>query len=676
MEHIPKAVKKKKVKRIHSHELVDSYSWLEEKKKKEVIDYIDKENKYTESVMKDTQKLQTEICQELKKRISPDEASYPYFLNGYYYFSEYKKNLQYKIHYRYENKKQNKKIIFDENKFSKNFDYFSFGGFKVSPNNKYLMYTFDKDGFRNYKLEIKNLKTNKVFFRGESNVRSFEWLSNDQVVFVIEDQSKRAFKILTLDLISLKTRDVFIEKDEKFSVYIYKSLDNRYMYINSESSLTSENYYIAINRNHNSCQLEKPNLIRKRKVGVEYSVEHMGEFFLELTNINGPNFELRLLDQNLKLKKVLIKHDQNIFINYFEIYEKYVVLKCREKGYQSLKILDRKNFKISKIQLPQKVASFYGQGNYQYSSNIYTISYQSFLLPKRILEINFKTKNISLKKIGKIKEFDENKYSLTSKYALAHDGEKIPITIIFKKGTNKRQAPCYLSAYGSYGISIDPHFNSNSISLLDRGFIVAIAHVRGGGEKGKLWHIKGRLKFKQNTFRDFIACSKFLKTNVNYKSRKIIIQGGSAGGLLIGAVLNKRPSLFNGAILDVPFVDVINTMLNKKLPLTVGEYEEWGNPNIKKDFEYIKKYCPYSNLDSKSFPPLLILTSINDSQVMYWEPTKYIAKLREKKKGDSPKFLYHCNMSSGHSGASGRYDYLEEISFKYSFILKTLNMGL
>ena len=404
------------------------------------------------------------------------------------------------------------------------------------------------------------------------------------------------------------------------------------MYINSESSLTSENYFIDINRVDNSCQLKKPTLIRKRKVGVEYSVEHMGEFLLELTNVNGPNFELRLLDQNFKLKKVLIKHNKNTFINYFEIYEKYVVLKCREKGYQSLKILDRKSFKISKIQLPQKVASFYGQGNYQYSSNIYTISYQSFLLPKRILQINFKTKNISLKKISKIKEFDENKYSLISKYALAHDGEKIPITIIFKKGIDKKKAPCYLSAYGSYGISMDPHFNSNSISLLDRGFIVAIAHVRGGGENGKLWHIKGRLKFKQNTFRDFIACSMFLKTKVNYKSRKIIIQGGSAGGLLIGAVLNKRPSLFNGAILDVPFVDVVNTMLNKKLPLTVGEYEEWGNPNIKKDFEYIKKYCPYSNLDSKSFPPLLILTSINDSQVMYWEPTKYIAKLREKKK--------------------------------------------
>ena len=447
------------------------------------------------------------------------------------------------------------------------------------------------------------------------------------------------------------------------------------MYINSESSLTSENYFIDINRVDNSCQLEKPTLIRKRKNGVEYSVEHMGEFLLELTNVNGPNFELRLLDQNFNLKKVLIKHNKNIFINYFEIYEKYVVLKCREKGYQSLKILDRKSFKISKIQLPQKVASFYGQSNYQYSSNMYTISYQSFLLPKRILQINFKTKNISLKKISKIKEFDENRYSLISKYALAHDGEKIPITIIFKKGIDKKKAPCYLSAYGSYGISMDPHFNSNSISLLDRGFIVAIAHVRGGGENGKLWHIKGRLKFKQNTFRDFIACSMFLKTKVNYKSRKIIIQGGSAGGLLIGAVLNKRPSLFNGAILDVPFVDVVNTMLNKKLPLTVGEYEEWGNPNIKKDFEYIKKYCPYSNLDSKSFPPLLILTSINDSQVMYWEPTKYIAKLREKKKGDSPKFLYHCNMSSGHSGASGRYDYLEEISFKYSFILKTLNMG-
>lgn len=674
MEHIPKAAKKKKFTRIHSYELVDSYSWLEQKKKKEVIDYIYSENGYTDFVMRDTKRLQEEICEELKKRISPHEVSYPYFSNGYYYFSEYKKNSQYKIHYRYEDKKQNKKTIFDENKFSKNFDYFSFGGFKVSPNNKYIMYTFDKDGFRNYKLEIKNLKTNKVFFSGEFNVRSFEWVTNYQIVFVIEDQSKRAFKILILDLKSFKTRDLFVEKDEKFSVYLYKSIDNKYLYINSESSLTSENYFIAINRDNDSCQLEKPTLIRKRKVGIEYSVEHMGNFFLELTNKDGPNFELRLLDQNLKLKKVLIKHDQNTFINHFEIFENYVVLKCREKGYQSLRILDRKNFKISKFQLPQKVASFYGQGNYQFSSNTYRISYQSFLLPKRILKINLKTKNISILKISKIKEFDENKYSLTSKYAVAHDGEQIPITIISKKGVEKKHAPCYLSAYGSYGISIDPHFNSNSISLLDRGFIVAIAHVRGGGEKGKLWHIKGRLKFKQNTFRDFIKCSNFLKTKVNYKSRKIIIQGGSAGGLLIGAVLNKRPSLFSGAILDVPFVDVVNTMLNKKLPLTVGEYEEWGNPNIKKDFECIKKYCPYSNLDSKSFPPLLVLTSINDSQVMYWEPTKYIAKLRDKKKGDSPKFLYHCNMSSGHSGASGRYDYLTEIAFKYSFILKTLNM--
>ena len=231
--------------------------------------------------------------------------------------------------------------------------------------------------------------------------RSFEWVTNDQVVFVIEDLSKRAFKILTLDLMSFKISEVFVEKDEKFSVYIYKSLDNRYLYINSESSLTSENYFIDINRVHNSCQLKKPTLIRKRKVGVEYSVEHLGEFFLELTNVNGPNFELRLLDQNFKLKKVLIKHNKNIFINYFEIYQKYVVLKCREKGYQSLKILDRKSFKISKIQLPQKVASFYGQGNYQHSSNIYTISYQSFLLPKRILQINFKTNDISRKKISK-----------------------------------------------------------------------------------------------------------------------------------------------------------------------------------------------------------------------------------------------------------------------------------
>ncbi len=661
-----------------SDNYTDNYAWLKNKNDPEVINYLNAENKYTEEKTKDSEAFQKKLYNEMLNRIKESDVSAPYKMGNYYYYTKTEVGKQYSIYCRkYYNMNSIEEIILDPNELAGESKYFDVGAFEVSPNGKYLAYSIDNNGSETYTIFVKDLSMNQLLVDQISNTStSIEWANDNQTFFYTTlDNAKRPFQVYRHRLSADPKSDaqIYHERDESFYLGLSKSKNGSYIFINSGSQVTSEVRYLNANK-----PFELVNLVIPRKYGVEYYVENRDKNFYILTNDNAQNFKLVIApvkEPSERNWKEIIPHWETVKIDNFEVFRNFIVLAERENGQKKILIINMRTFDIKYVDITEPVYDISLENNYDYNNDFVRFSYESLTTPLSVYDYSMQ---MGIKDLIKQKEvlggYVADNYESERIYAKASDGAMIPISLVRKKGTPKDgKSPLYLYAYGSYGVSMDPYFDSSRISLLDRGFTFAIAHIRGGGDLGRKWYEDGKFLKKKNTFNDFIASAEHL-INEKYTSKeKLVISGGSAGGLLMGAVTNMRPDLFKTVIADVPFVDVINTMMDPTLPLTVIEYDEWGDPNKKEFYDYMKSYSPYDNIVAKPYPNMLVTAGLNDPRVGYWEPAKLVAKLRTLKT-DKNTLLLKTNMGAGHGGASGRYEYLKDKAFQYSFIFDTLDM--
>jgi oligopeptidase B len=679
MPNPPVAKREPHVTEIHGLRLVDDYYWLRNKDTDEVISYLEAENAYTSNVMKHTDDLQKRLYEEMKSRIKETDESVPMKIDEYYYYYRTEEGKDYNIHCRkHMSLDAPEEIILDENLLAEGKEYMRVGRLRISPNHKMLAYSVDFTGGETYTTRVVNLNTHEI--RDEITLvgSQIEWDSNCNCFYYSKlDKIHRDYAILR-HVIGNKQYDdemIFEEPDTTFRVEITRSSDKSFLfiYIKASSSETTEIRYIDFRKASRDIKIFYP-----RTEGVEFVIDHHEEDFYFLTNIDSAiNFKMMKTSESSideKNWKEIIPHDIEVRLLYLQTFQNYIVIVKRSSGYANLMIYTIATGELHDISLPESIYGLQYISNPVFETEVFRFAFSSPTTPKSVYDYDMTTRILELKKIDEIKDHDPSGYVTERRYAKASDGTDIPISIAYKKGTELNgENPLLLYGYGSYGASSDPHFNSNRLSLINRGLIFAIAHIRGGGEFGKPWYHQGKFKKKMNTFTDFIACAEFLIAE-NYTSKEnLCIFGGSAGGLLIGVVLNLRPDLFGCVVARVPFVDVINTMLDETIPLTTFEFKEWGNPKIKEEFDWIVEYSPYDNIESKEYPPILITAGYNDPRVHYWEPAKWTAKLRSKKNDDNI-LLLKTKMSSGHSGVSGRYDYMKEIAFVYSFIIDVLNI--
>lgn len=672
----PIAKKIPKTSTLHGETRTDDYFWLREKENPEVLSYIEAENRYTEEVMKPTQSLQELLYQEMLGRIQQTDLSVPYLKDGYYYYSRTEQGKQYPIYCRKKGSLEAKEeILLELNEMAKDEKFMAVGLLSVSDDGNYLAYSTDNTGFRRYVLHIKDLRTGAILKDTVSRVSDAEWASDHKTLFyTTEDDAKRSYQLYHHTLGQEKGELLYEEKDEQFNLYLSRSQSGAYLFASSESATSTEVRYLSAERPKEAFKLLEP-----RSAEHEYSVEHQGASFFILTNDKGRNFrlvEVPTSDPKRDKWREVIAHREEVMLEGFVPFSKYYVLREREAAVPHLRIVDVANGAWHRIELPEPVYTISLDRNEQYDTPVLRFRYQSFVTPSSVFDYDMGSKKKTLlKETSVLGGYNRSQYQSERIYAKAPDGTMIPISLVYRKGTKlDGQSPLLLRGYGAYGVSANVTFSSNVFSLLDRGVIFGLAHIRGGGDLGKKWYDQGKMLSKKNTFTDFIACAEHLIKSGYTSSQKLVINGGSAGGLLMGAVVNMRPDLFKAVVAQVPFVDVVNTMSDPSLPLTVPEYQEWGNPNIKEQYEYIRSYCPYSNLEAKAYPTMLVKTALNDSQVMYWEPVKYVAKLRTLKTDPNP-LLLKVNMAAGHGGSSGRYDALRELAFDYAFILTQLGLG-
>jgi oligopeptidase B len=674
----PVARREVKTTEMHGHKLLDPYFWLREKESKEVIRYLNEENRYCEAMMKDTVDLQKTLFEEMKSRIRETDLSVPEKIGQYYYYSRTEEGKQYRIHCRkLAEENALEEIIFDENKYAEGKPYFAVGALKISPDHNILAYSVDYSGAEKFELHFLNLNTAMEFTETiASTTYGVTWAEDNKTVFyTLVDDTGRADRIMRHRLGADIASDtlVYQEKDGQFWTGVGKTRDRRFIIISSSSSTSSEVRFVDAKTPDKEFQL-----FRAREKGVEYGIIHHGEHFYILTNENAINFKIMKTHESKISKEnwqTFIEHREDVLIDDIDAFTAHIVVSEREQGLQKLRFFDVKSGQFKPISFSEAVYSVDLDANPEFDTNIVRYRYTSLTTPESVFDYNLDTGEAELKKqyevLGSFKSSD---YISERIYAIAKDGVKIPISLVHRKDQHKGVAPLYLTGYGSYGSSFDPYFSSIRLSLLDRGFTYAIAHVRGGQEMVRAWYDNGKLLKKKNTFTDFIACAEHLIANNYTDSNHLVTNGGSAGGLLMGAVVNMRPDLFKLVIADVPFVDVINTMSDPSLPLVREEYEEWGNPAEKEYFEYMLSYSPYDNVKAQDYPVMLVTAGLNDPRVSYWEPAKFVAKLRATKT-DKNELLLKTNMDAGHAGASGRYDYLKEIAFEYAFIFKHLNIS-
>ena len=662
----------------HNDNRVDNYYWLNDRNNPKVIDYLNKENDYTDFKLKDTEKFQSDIFLELKGRIKDDDESVPYKYNGYLYWKKFKKGDEHPIYLRREIGGENQEILLDVNKLAAKHDFFELGDYDISPNNKLMAYGSDTLSRRIYQINIMNLSSGELYEETlENTTGSMVWANDNSTIFYTKQDSQtlRSFQIYAHKIGTSQSDDILIyeEKDETFYCYVYKSKSEDYIIINSSSTLSDEYRLIPSNN-----PLLEPKVFQKRTKGLEYSIYHKKDHFYILTNEDHHNFSLKICDLENTSKdnwKTFIKGNSEVLIEGVDVFDNFIVITERKEGLLHLKVMNLKTDEIYYIPFEEPSYVVQTSANLLMNTNKLRFSYNSMVNPGTIFEYNMDSKIAkSLKEKEIVGGYDKNNYKSERLWAEGRDGTKIPISIVYKKGITKNSAnPTLLYAYGSYGYSIDPTFSSNRLSLLNRGFIFAIAHIRGGEDLGRNWYENGKLLKKKNTFYDFIDCGKFLIEENFTSNQKLYAAGGSAGGLLMGAVINMEPNLFNGVLAIVPFVDVITTMLDESIPLTTGEYDEWGNPNVKEFYDYMLSYSPYDNVEKKNYPNLLVTTGLHDSQVQYWEPAKWVAKLRANKTDDN-LLLLKTNMKAGHGGASGRFEYLKETALEYAFLFKLENI--
>jgi len=678
----PLANKIPKELKIHGDVRVDEFYWLNDRENPEVIDYLNKENDYYKQETKHTKIFQEDLFEEMKSRIKKDDSSVPYKYNGYWYITKYEKGKDYPI---YTRKKESldsiEELLFDCNIMAKDHSYFRLVGLNISPNNQFISYGLDTTGRRQYNLRIKDLKSNKVFKEEIWNTTgSSTWANDNKTLFysLKDETTLRSEAIYKHRLNTNPENDelVFEENDDTFGVGVYKTKSQKYLVISSYSTLTTE--YQILNANNPDGIFK---VFQARTRGLEYSISHFENYFYIVSNIdNAQNFKLSKTSENNTEKANwvdVISHREDVLLEGVDIFKDFLVVSERENGLNKIKISTWDNSTSYYLPFNSETYTAYTTSNIDFETTKLRYGYQSLVTPSSVIEFDMITKEKTILKEQEVLDVDFNKEKYTSKrlWANASDGSKIPISLVHHVDTEiNSNTPLLLYAYGSYGSTIDPYFSTVRLSLLNRGFVYAIAHIRGGEYMGRQWYEDGKLFKKRNTFTDFIDSSKFLINN-NYTSPEhLYAMGGSAGGLLMGAVINMAPELYNGAVAQVPFVDVITTMLDDTIPLTTGEYDEWGNPNDKEYYDYIKTYSPYDNITNKMYPNLLVTTGLHDSQVQYWEPAKWVARLRDLDKNTSKLYL-DTNMDAGHGGSSGRFESLKEIASVYAFLfdLESIN---
>jgi len=675
----PVAKKEPKVTEINGHKLVDNYFWLRDKKNPEVAAYLEAENAYTDAVMKPTEPLQNKLYDEMLSRIKETDVEVPYKEGGYFYYLRTEAGKQYGIRCRRKGSMDApEEILLDVNELAKGQKFMSLGAFDVSDDGNLLAYSTDNTGFRQFTLAVKDLRTGKNLVDHAERVDSIAWANDNKTIFyTIEDEvSKRSYRMYR-HTVGTAGPDplVYEEKDEKFDVFAGKTRSKAYIFLFSASHTTSEARYIPAGNPTAEWKVLQP-----RKQDVEYYPDHNGDFFYIRVNDTGRNFRLvkaPVADPRSQNWQELVPQRPDVMVEDIDFFKNYYVLSEREKGLPQIRVTDLRSGESRRIEFPEPAYVSYPYANREYDTAKYRYGYQSFITPQSVFEYDMSTGASTLLKQKEVPGgYDRTRYQVERVYATASDGVKVPISVLHLKGTTlDGKGPIYLTGYGSYGYPYDIGFNSNLFSMVDRGVVCAVAHIRGGGEMGKAWHDDGRMMHKKNTFSDFVASAEYLVTHGYGSKDRLVIEGRSAGGLLMGAVLNMRPDLFHAALVGVPFVDVMNTMLDETLPLTVSEFEEWGNPKEKPAFDYMITYSPYDNIEAKAYPNMLVRTSFNDSQVMYWEPAKYVAKMRALRT-DHNIMILKTNMNpAGHGGASGRYDRLHETAFDYAYFLTQMGIN-
>jgi len=680
----PFARRQETVNTLHGHRLTDDYAWLREKDNPEVIAFLEQENAYTRAIMKPTEELQAKLYAEMIGHIKETDISVPFRDGDYFYYSRTEQGAQYPIYCRKRGSLDaGEEIMLDMNQMATGQQFLALGALTVSDAGNLLAYSTDTTGFRQYTLHIKDLTTGEVLADQAERVGSVVWAADNRTLFYsVEDEAtKRQFQLFRHTLGSPRAEDtlVYEEADERFNIGAGRTRDDKYIVLGSASHTASEEQFLPANDPHGSWTLIEP-----RRENIEYYADHRDGLWYLRVNDTARTFRVITAPEATPGRahwREVIPHREDVMLEDLELFQSFAVLGERSNGLPHLRVMffdPQGAFQESSRQIafPEPTYSAHPHVNRQFVTDTFRYGYQSLVSPTSVYEYDVPTeKSALLKELEVPGGFDRSLYRSERLFATAPDGTGIPISLVYRKdqkgeGTN----PLYIYGYGSYGYALPVGFNSNRLSLLDRGFVLAYAHIRGGGDMGKPWHDAGRLMNKMNTFTDFIAVTEYLTAHGYGNPRRVAMEGGSAGGLLMGAVANLRPDLYRAVLSHVPFVDVMNTMLDPTLPLTIAEYEEWGDPNQADAFAYMLQYSPYDNLQAKAYPAMLVKTSLNDSQVMYWEPAKYVAKLRTLK-SDVNLLLLETNMSAGHGGASGRYDYLKEIALDYAFLLQELSVN-
>lgn len=655
---------------------IDNYFWLNDRENPEVIDYLNKENEYYQEMTAHSNNFQKELFEEMKSRIKEDDQSVPYLYNGYYYITRFETGSDYPIYSRKKGSlSANEEIMFNCNELAKGHKYFKLGGLSVSSDNQYIAFSVDTVGRRIYTVQIKNLVTGELFNdKIENTTGDSTWANDNLTLFYTrqDEQTLRSDKVFKHKLNTDSSKDtlVYFEKDDTYSVEVTKEKSKKYIVISSSSTMTTEFRTLLADQPDGDFKV-----FQKRVRGLEYDIAHFGDHFYVLTNKDdATNFKLMKTPELATAKENwvdFIAHREDVLIEDIDIFSHFLVITERFNGLNTIRIMPWSGEGAYYLPFESETYTAYTSTNVDFDTDILRYGYQSMATPASIIDFNMKTKEKEVMKEQQVlgNKFDKNNYIEERVWATAQDGTKVPISMVYRKELKKDGSnPLLQYAYGSYGYSMDATFSSTRLSLLDRGFIFAIAHIRGGEDLGRQWYEDGKLLNKKNTFTDFIECSNFLIAEKYTSPSHLYAEGGSAGGLLMGAIVNMAPELYNGIIAQVPFVDVVTTMLDDTIPLTTGEYDEWGNPNIKKYYNYIKTYSPYDNVKAQDYPSIYVSTGLHDSQVQYWEPAKWVAKLRVFKTDNNAIYL-DTNMNAGHGGASGRFEALKELAKEFSFLL-------
>ena len=671
----PRAEKINKIMTMHNHERIDEFYWLNERGNQKVIDYLNSENDYRNSYMEDYKGLENELFEEIKSRIKEDDSSVPYLDNGYYYYTRFEKGKQYPIYCRKkDNLKNDEEILIDVNKMSQGHEYFRIGGIDISPNNKIMAYSVDTISRRLYTVHFKNLETGEKNTHTISNTSGgVSWANDNMTLFYNQKNTKtlRTEKVMRHSFNqNQKDEEVYFEKDDEFNLYSYKSKSGKYIIIVSGKTISDEIRFLNANEPNGDFKI-----FQKRVDGLEYSIDHLNDKWYVRTNINdSKNFKLMVCDEDKTSSdnwEEFIKHRKNVLLEGVEVFNDFFVITERENGQRRFNVISNKDGESHYIDFEEEVFSAYSSVNSEINSKTFRYGYSSMTTPNSTIEYNLIKKTKTVLKEAEILggTFDKNNYESMLVWADARDGKKVPISLVFRKDTYKKgKNPLLLYGYGSYGSTNSAGFSSVRLSLLDRGFVYAIAHIRGSQYLGREWYEDGKMFNKKNTFWDFIDSAKYLGNNSYVDRDQIFAMGGSAGGLLMGAIANMEPEVFKGIVAAVPFVDVVTTMLDETIPLTTFEFDEWGDPKDEDSYYYMLSYSPYDQVEEKDYPAIFITTGYHDSQVQYFEPAKWIARLRDKRTNKEPLLMY-CNMDAGHGGASGRFEAYKETAMEYAFLI-------